>query len=66
MVSNIASPPVEKRVSTHNLFYCDLNHRKSSDEILEELKQNVDMTKTEASPLSFKVLLDELMHRKGF
>ena len=59
-------PPVEKRVSTHNLFYCDLNHRKSSDEILEELKWSVDMTKTEASPLSFKVLLDELMHRKGF
>jgi len=59
-------PPIEKRASTHNLFYCDLNHKKSSDAILEELKQRGEMTKTEAAPLSLKVLVNELIHRKGF
>lgn len=59
-------PPIEKRVSTHNLFYCNLKQKKSANEILEELSNKQEMTKTEAKPLSLKVILDELIHRKGF
>lgn len=59
-------PPVEKRVSTHNIFYMDLHNRKTAKEILKEMRMSGDLTKTEAKPLSFKVLINELLHRKGF
>lgn len=59
-------PPIENRVSTHKLFYCNLYCKKSSEEIIEELKSMKQMTGSEAKSLSFKVLVDELIHRKGF
>ena len=59
-------PPLEKRVCKHSLFYCDLNHVKSASEILEELKTQGEMTRSEGKPLSIRVLIDELIHRKGF
>ncbi len=34
--------------------------------IIQELRKNGNMKKTEAKPLSFKILLNELIHRKGF
>lgn len=59
-------PPVEKRVAGHDLFYCDLHNRKTSKEIIKEMRKSGDLTRTEAKPLSFRVLIDELLHRKGF
>lgn len=59
-------PPLEQRVGKHNFFYCNLKEKKSAKEIINELRRKGDLTMTEAKPLSFKVLLDELIHRKGF
>ena len=59
-------PPLEKRNQRHILFYCDLNNKKTAKEILKEMQQSGDLTKTEAKPLSLRVLINELLHRKGF
>lgn len=59
-------PPPEKRKGGHNCFYIDLKTKKSSKEILSEMKQMGALADSEAKPLSFKVLIDEIVHRKGF
>lgn len=59
-------PPEGKRRGGHPCYYKDLNSKKSIKDILEDLKKSGGLTRTEAKPLSFKVLLNELIHRKGF
>ena len=59
-------PPPEKRSGGHNCFYIDLNNKKSYKEILDEMKQKGALADKEAKPLSIKVLIDEIVHRKGF
>ncbi len=59
-------PPVDQRTPRHNLFYADLHNKKTPKEILKEMRQSGGLTKTEAKPLSFRVLINELLHRKGF
>ena len=59
-------PPPEKRVSNHHLFFCDLKNKKTAETILKEMKDNQLMQDNERRPLSFMVLVDELIHRKGF
>lgn len=59
-------PPIKERVGKHRLFYCDLNKVKNVQEILEELRAKGEISKNEGKPLSFKVLINEWIHRKGF
>lgn len=59
-------PPIESRVSNHRFFYADLKNKKTAEEILKELDQKGELSSREAPPLSFKVLIDEIVHRKGF
>ena len=59
-------PPIESRVSNHRFFYSDLHNKKSSEEILKELSQKGELSSSEAPPLKFRVLIDEILHRKGF
>ncbi len=53
-------PPEEKRTSHHKMFYVDLEHTKTIDEILKEDKA---IYKQE-QPLSLKTILHEIKHRK--
>lgn len=55
-------PPEEKRVPHHNLFFVDLNKTLT----IEQIKSNPSIILNERKPLSFKVLIDEIKHRKGF
>lgn len=59
-------PPREKRISSHSCYYINLTCCKSIDEIIKEKLAEGSLTTTEKKPLSFKVLIDELKHRKGF
>ena len=59
-------PPPAKRKEGHHYFYKNLNKKLTSKEILAEMKQKGDLSDSEASPLSIKILIDELLHRKGF
>ena len=59
-------PPPEKRQGGHKCFYIDLKNKKSYKEILTEMKQKGALVDSEAKPLSIRVLIDEILHRKGF
>ena len=59
-------PPPEKRQGGHKCFYIDLKNKKSYKEILTEMKKKGVLVDAEAKPLSIKVLIDEILHRKGF
>lgn len=55
-------PPVEKRVS-HPCYFKDLNHKLTREQILIEHKELLE----KRPQISFKILLDELIHRaKGW
>lgn len=53
-------PPVEKRVTTHNNYFCDLENDYTFDEI------DNDSRAQKHPPMSIKVLWDEIKHQKGF
>ena len=55
-------PPEEKRISRHKFYFMDLNSTKTVDEILND----PSLEKMEPKPLSFKVIINELMNIKGF
>lgn len=55
-------PPEEKRVSTHKYYFIDLHKTLT----VEQIRSDKTLAKNEAETLSFKVLIDEIMHRKGF
>ena len=58
----LTPPPLEKQVPNHHYYFVDLTKPMTRDEIESE----ESLIKTEASPLSLKVLIDEIKHRKGF
>ena len=53
------TPPPEEKRKGHTVFYIDLNHTKTRDEILTENKGSFHDRQT----LSVKVLWDEIKHR---
>lgn len=55
-------PPAEKQVPNHHYYFVDLTKAMTR----KEIESTASLVKTEASPLSFKVLIDEIKHRKGF
>lgn len=55
-------PPEEKRVSYHDCFYINLKEVKTQEEILKEMEGKIN---EKAKPLSFKVILDEMKHRRS-
>lgn len=59
-------PPPEKRIGGHHCFYINLNEKKTQKQILSEIKEKGALTDREAKPLSIRVLIDEILHRKGF
>ena len=59
-------PPPEKRNGGHECFYIDLNNKKTYKEILAEISKEGKLADKEAKPLSIRVLIDEIIHRKGF
>lgn len=59
-------PPEDKRSGGHPCYYIDLSNKKTSNEILLELKKIGKLAENEARPLKIKVLIDELLHRRGF
>ncbi len=57
-------PPVEKRISQHDSFYINLKENISKEEILKHMKGKINK---KATPLSLRIIWDEIKHRnKGF
>ena len=59
-------PPPEKRSGGHDCFYIDLYNKKTYKEIMAEMSKQGALEDKEAKPLSIRVLIDEIIHRKGF